>query len=102
MKPVYQTLFGDSKGNCFSACLAEKYGLGMIGLLPQDLDNLADDTALAILFSRPWYHLISGKGPRGSNHSVVGCSGKMVHDHDPHPDGTGLIEPEVWDFFIKL
>jgi hypothetical protein len=45
------------------------------------------------------YHVISGPGPRGCHHSVVGLNGKMVHD--PHPDRTGLEEAQMWDFLIK-
>ena len=34
------------------------------------------------------YHLISGDGPRGMRHTVVGCGGEEVWD--PHPSGDGL------------
>jgi hypothetical protein len=44
------------------------------------------------------YHLIGGPGPRGVDHSVVGYQGVMVHD--PHPDGTGLLEEQDWTVFV--
>ncbi len=37
-------------------------------------------------------HVISGQGPRGHRHCVVGRNGTMVHD--PHPSRAGLVGPD--------
>lgn len=34
---------------------------------------------------------LGGKSPRGSCHSVIVESGKIIHD--PHPDGGGIVGP---------
>lgn len=34
------------------------------------------------------YYILSGKSPRGTDHSVIACGGAIVHD--PCPDGGGL------------
>lgn len=42
-----------------------------------------------------FYHLISGRSPRGFFHACVGRNGEIVHD--PHPEGGGLEPFEgVW------
>lgn len=37
------------------------------------------------------YHVLSGLGPRGHNHSVVACNGRLAWD--PHPSRAGLVGP---------
>lgn len=113
MKPIHQTLFGTGtggvRGNCFAACIAsilempleevphfcnhadwrgaanawlKRFDLFYVDfLLPGDMrDELVSDWG---------YHVISGMGPRGIRHSVVGLAGKMVYD--PYPGGGGLV-----------
>lgn len=36
-------------------------------------------------------HLLAGKSPRGTCHTVVCCDGRIIHD--PHPDGGGIVAP---------
>ena len=115
MKPVYQTIFGGDKGvrgNCFAACIASILEL-LLESVPnfcakanwrEDVDIWLADRNLFYLdcklpgdlrdeLSRFWgYHIISGDGPRGFRHSVVGYAGKMVFD--PHPDNTGLTDTD--------
>lgn len=121
MIPVYQTIFGAPDGNCFQACIASVLELPLddvphfckgdnphwmrdtldflrpVGLslltvhLPEGLD--AEDLPDA-------WCVLSGPGPRGHRHSVVGRGGMMVHD--PHPDGTGLLAVEEYDLFVAI
>lgn len=37
------------------------------------------------------YYLLGGMSPRGTNHTVVGCGGRIAWD--PHPDGGDLVGP---------
>ena len=50
------------------------------------------------------YHVLSGLGPRGHNHSVVACNGRMVWD--PHPSRAGLVGPMkddgMWEIGLIL
>lgn len=121
----YQTVFGSGKGsergNCFSttiACILElpvdrvpnfcdeedwrwainkwlkPYGLFYVDIaIPPDMRG-------ELLTMYAGYHVISGDGPRGLRHSVVGQAGKMVHD--PHPSGEGLITEEEFGFLIPV
>lgn len=105
---LHQTQFGKPRGNCFATCLAcileiplddvpnfcehdnwrdetDKW-LEPYGLFYQDIVLIGD--ARDELTQYWGYHVISGDGPRGLRHSVVGYRGKMVHD--PHPDGGGV------------
>ena len=114
MKPYKQAL----SNNCFATCIAcilerdpslfpnfcfasqnwreftnqwlAKYDLFYLDItLPGDLrDELV----------KFWgWHVISGEGPRGKRHSVVGYKGEIAHD--PHPDGGGLLgTAEDWEF----
>jgi len=112
MKPVKQTIFGKSTGNCWAACVASlleidleevpnfcaKYdndrwfaetrkwlrtrGLEMLML------ELSSDVDLADLFGHI-YWIAGGKSPRGRyNHATIYRGAELVHD--PHPDDTGL------------
>ncbi len=43
------------------------------------------------------WHVISGDGPRGHRHSVVGRHGQIVHD--PYLDGGGLLgTADDWEY----
>lgn len=108
MRPNYQTRFGKHRGNCFATCIAcllevpvdsvpnfcendnwreaTNEWLAQYGLHYQDVTLPGDARDEAVRF---WgYHVISGDGPRGLRHSVVGYQGKMIHD--PHPEGGGV------------
>lgn len=120
MIPVNQTLFGGKEGNCFEACLASIMEVP-IEIFPgyKDADWLAlynrflganfglqllliageQHQLFKVQFGMDCHHLISGQGPRGLKHSVVGLNGRMVHD--PHPDGSGLVEVDTWDFLVR-
>jgi len=111
--PVYQTLFGEGRGNCGSAVVAS---ILEIPLREVPLLHGGDGT----WFQKLWaflgkydlqpevyarqvlpvdaYAYVSGMGPRGWRHACVwwgGPEGKIVHD--PHPAGGGLDanNPEV-------
>ena len=125
MIPVYQTLFGDGSdgtpcGNCFAACIASLLELPLDALpnfcalegWREATDRWLGDRGFFYLdvapgpgfspetaFGRAGYHIMSGPGPRGLRHSVVGRAGRMVHD--PHPSGDGVIAEE-YDFLIPL
>ncbi len=112
MKPVMQTKFGDN-GNCWAACLASllefditdvpdlfthaediewkantnawlaRYGFGCL-----EFSSLSPDDYKALNLAT--YHIIIGPSPRQEgSHAVIGRAGRIVHD--PHPDGTGLL-----------
>ena len=121
MTPVIQTLFGDKKGNCLSACIASILEIS-IDKVPcwADEKNWADAVSnwlyknygLRYLevsrtdhieyFSEQseCFYIMSGKSPRGNFwHAVVGHKGKMVHD--PHPDNKGLEKFETISFLVK-
>ena len=120
MIPVDQTKFGES-GNCFDACLASILEIGIdkfpnfkgVGWAKRyniflqnnfDMQILSIYSSPDILFSDDGegintHHIITGPGPRGFMHAVVGLNGKMVHD--PHPDRSGLLEVEYYEFIIK-
>ncbi len=106
---ITQTNTNPGEGNCGEACLAT--------LLNRPLDSihiewgqeehwlydLRDWVAnqgyhLCVLDDWPFLYagplMISGPGPRGRNHMVVGQCGKIIHD--PHPDGGGLLEHEAY------
>lgn len=121
VKPVLQTRFGPPpEGNCYAACLAS--------LLEIPLDRVPDDLTgpdwldranaflvqyrlRAMTFAwdteRPWpfgpvWHVVSGRSPRGNwQHACVGFGGFV--DHDPHPEGGGLVgtEREI-DIFVTI
>lgn len=108
MNFVIQSRTGPN-GNCFAACLAsildiplrsipdfggDREFLGNIAefLKPRGLLYVQvppDDVVLKTMFSTgETLHTIEGRSPRGGQHAVVGCNGRMIHD--PHPqDGTG-------------
>lgn len=124
----YQTIFGAGeastpRGNCFATSIA-----CLLSLLVCEVPNFCDcesedwreevnkwlkprglfyldigipeDHRAEHLFAFAGYHVISGMGPRGCRHSVVGKAGKMIHD--PHPSGAGLLTEEEYGFLIPI
>lgn len=115
MKPVMQTTFGEEKGNCLSACIAS-----ILELPIEEVPNFCEEdredwwrSCWTWLYSRGYvgievsiqpgvlspvwheYCILSGEGPRGCHHAVVGrAKGYQGFEyvHDPHPDGTFLKE----------
>lgn len=129
MIPVMQTKLagvrcGKDTGNCLAASIASILELPLsavphfamynnwgdrfrdwMGVRGFAVLQLAFDGNKAIKAScrealRGTYHLMSGPGPRGCRHTVVGRGGKMVHD--PHPDGEGLKDDDEWELFIPF
>lgn len=48
----------------------------------------------------PGYSILSGPGPRGHRHCVVGYQGFVVHD--PHPSRDGLIEIDSLELLVPI
>jgi len=115
------TVFGDKKGNCFSACLASLFSL-KIDEVPNfcgdDLKNWPENmqhwlgqrgfSNVTVVFGEDpkgeWmvhlgYSIVTGKSPRfDCLHCVVFYGPKMVHD--PHPDRTGLLSFDTVDLLV--
>jgi hypothetical protein len=117
MKPVHQTVFGESSGNCWSACLAS-----ILEVPIEDVPNFCGDPAcnenwfsdtdkwlqerglriidVTIIEGSEFgvggdgiYMIGRGKSPRGNfSHSTVVTvqDGVFAMAHDPHPSGDGL------------
>ena len=121
MIPLFQTRFGKIHGNCYQACLASILELPLVDVpdfcnqyineewLTEvikwtqetcDLSYISVDwTKTAEIWLKDCWHIMNGKSPRGNFvHSVVGYSGKMVHD--PYPSGDGLETIDNVDIFI--
>lgn len=127
MKKTYQTLFGNLKGNCFTACIStileipiesiphfckggndnwyadflwwlETVGYSNIELLAEHYEHWSPSEGLQCY--------LSGKSPRGNfDHVVVGRyeNGEYKIIFDPHPDNTGLDGPlKNVGFFVPL
>jgi len=118
--PVFQTIFGDGKGNCFAACVAsileirlstvpnfcadypdgEHWEKFREWLKPFGLDALG-------LFGDPaeWgdhlpasHIIVCGPNSDGVLHAVVYYKGKLVHD--PNPNGQGLAKADNFGVFV--
>jgi len=124
MIPRIQTKFG-KEGNCLETCLCSIFEIkGEIPDFGKDTRDWYDNMIawlvpfgvrpVELMLDETWnedeivdwmrnnvgpdvIHLISGDGPRGLRHSVVGQGGRMIHD--PHPDGGG-VEPQEFTFFV--
>ena len=121
MLPVTQTILANDpsgeRGNCFAASIASILELPLVevpnfcnwddwrwrtnrwlaprGLTYLDVALPGDARDLLVKF---WgYHVISGDGPRGHRHSVVGLKGAVFWD--PHPSRAGLLGgPDDWEY----
>jgi len=121
MKPVMQS----SPNNCFPACVASILGYQSSETMPNWCFEYDDWMSAFREWLKPkglgyiecryadeegigqaktmGYHVIIGDGARGQRHSVVGCSGRIVHD--PFPGGCGLLGSHLdWDYgyFVLL
>lgn len=116
MTPTMQTYFyggnedGVTRGNCWQACLASLLDLPLDDV-PHfvDIDEQGGEDwwhstvtwlwekgfAMHVPDTHPenGYYLVTGKSPRGDfYHVVVYRNGEL--DHDPHPDGAGVLTEE--------
>lgn len=125
MKPVLQTDFVEydaegkqiKYGNCLQAAIASVLELPleevpnfiMMGPDPSyghyNMHKWLEERGIVMHrlregrnWSFPTYHLAIGKTVRGTNHAVIYKEGRLAHD--PHPDGTGLIEAK--DLYILI
>lgn len=124
MKPVNQTIFDDTQGDCFRACVASIFEFP-IKDMPNFWEQTQDTTefwklnndwiskktecrAISLEFRKQDRHLVNGilciacaKSPRGDvDHAVVWRDGML---HDPHPSNAGLAEePNTFTLFILI
>lgn len=68
-----------------------QHGLYQVDVIYRGDAPLSDVLSVLEDRSPAAYYLIGGQSPRGTNHTVIGCGGCI--EHDPHPDGGGLIGP---------
>jgi hypothetical protein len=124
LKPVNQTIFGDTLGDCFRACVASIFEFSI-----EEMPNFWEQTqdaktfwklnndwtaknkdcrCISFLFEPEDRYLVNGilcvaiaKSPRGEvDHAVVWQDGII---HDPHPSGAGLDEePDTFTLFIPV
>jgi len=122
MKPVDQTIFGDGSngavpGNCFAACVASLFELPVeevphfVAIGGNEFWNVMLEWmrprgfyAISVPYSPHFYTpvitIVSGRGPRGFDHSVLWQNGQMIHD--PHPSRAGLLEPVYEEYVVAL
>jgi len=124
MKSVYQTIFGDGRGNCFAACIASILELP-IEVVPNFCANykerewfielnkwirrygvgvtyFSDGPATLELISELWpdaYSIVGGPTLRGP-HAVVYQGARMIHD--PHAGESGLDSVDDVFMFVDL
>lgn len=125
MKPVKQTIFDDTHGDCFRACVASIFEFP-IEEMPNFWENTQDTKkfwklndkwmrenfgyrCISFEFQDDDIHLIDdilcvacAKSPRSNavDHAVVWLNGIL---HDPHPSHSGLSEePNTFTIFIPL
>lgn len=124
MKPVMQTALG-LDGNCFAACLASLFDLGIDDLpnfVAQQRERDGSDWAVPV---REWlrargfgivmiglngdesvlrelggFYIVSGQSVPGVWHATLWSGGRLVHD--PHPSQCGIRSPEVVDLLYPL
>lgn len=122
MKKLTQTRLyipNTSRGNCFPSVIACIMDLDS----PEDVIQIQElyhdedwPTILTTWISeRGWdlgslrehqfndeFYLVSGKSPRGDDrrHVCIYQNGKLYHD--PHPDNTGLLSEDYYQYLEKL
>lgn len=113
MKPVMQTVFGEN-GNCMQACIASLLELpleevphfpihGQFLALERYLRQFdIQPVGFPVATIRPYgvYYIGTGMSKRGRRHAVV-CKNLLVV-HDPHPDDTGIDDPDIDYFFFRM
>lgn len=123
MKPVHQTKFGNTDGNCLAACIAS--------ILEVELESLPnfhgkdwqerwcewlrprglflwrmDAPEGGFTEHPPGWTILSGQSPRAEElgeqwlHATVAFDGETVHD--PHPDGRGVLTKSDFLFFQAI
>ena len=116
-KYTTQTIFGP-KGNCFSAVVADIFGIPICEAFyifkkrrqkswVGAMNAWAAKKGFAALFISPksglvptGLHVMVGTTVRKTHHAVLGKNGTMVHD--PHPDRSGIIKIDYYVVFIPL
>ena len=117
MKPVDQTKFGDTEGNCMAACFASILEVPIEGIELEETENWFKDVNMwlqrehGLAFFQvdklPYffqgYFMVGGPGPRGVEHACVGHmkEGRVEICHDPHPSREGLLEITEVFAFVK-
>ena len=119
MKPIDQTRFGSTDGNCFAACVASIFEIPIEDAPDvMRLDNWYDAFAdwlkprgfypLCFPCSDPsngWapagLYILSGKSPRGDfDHAVVAKGSDIIHD--PHPSRDGIKSRVDQIIFVQI
>lgn len=122
MRKLFQTRFHnppESRGNCFPTVIACFMDLNSPEdvLQIQELYDKVEDwrgDLLEWLNTRGWdigtlhghldtdeFYLVSGVSPRNNkiNHVCIYHKGKLWHD--PHPDGTGILTEQYFEYLEK-
>jgi len=109
--PVDQTVFGQAKGNCYSACVASILELSLErvpwfmgpGSWSERFEKWLEPFGFYPLwlekFTPAGWAIAGGVCSRG-NHAVVTYGGETIHD--PHPSRDGLTRIEDWTLFIPF
>jgi hypothetical protein len=108
MKPVYQAVYGEGKGDCYRACLASILECPIDDFpLPPDgefLTSFYDESVAAKGFYMVWLVESDGIIPPGysiagcpvddseNTHAVVCFGGEMVHDPNKYHLDTAFID----------
>ena len=116
----------DQYGDCFRTCIACLLEIEDISSVPHFCDNTNErwvpdlnkrlgNFGYAYIdvtgVNNEWYreqginthHVISGMGPRGTRHSVIGLNGEIVWDPHPSRDGLSCSKEEYeHGYIIKL
>ena len=121
MIPIKQTIFSDRDngivGNCWQACVASLLDMNLESVphfcdYPSWPENYhkwlyaKDLVSIDFVCNNDYqlchlgYHIISGTSPRDRSilHGVIGLNGEICFD--PHPENTGLLEPEKWTYTV--
>lgn len=122
MKKLIQTRLHnppESRGNCYPtalACFMELESPEDAFQVQEHYDTGEDWGSMLLewLFSKGWdhgtlsghqnddsYYLVIGQSPRNAevSHICIYQNGKLYHD--PHPDGTGILTEEHFQYMIK-
>lgn len=121
MKPVFQTRYGDKKGNCFQAALASLFELELNDV-PDFCNKYSTHTDEWYIQFLKWlnkqgyssttiiddlehprykncYLLVTGKNKDNVNHCVIYLNGKPVHNPNKNCKG---IKPKTIDIIFPI
>ena len=116
MKPIKQKNIHNPEkgiqGDCLRACICS-----LLEISDEGVPNFVEDKQYPVQlvnflkekgFRLRWveeepkdieYYMAFGTGPRGFRHAVIYSKGKLVHD--PHPEGGGLMLPDLYVLLEK-